>query len=158
MTIDEAKYKLWVSELSKFIPASEVYEVLQEVLVRTLPKDIPDSELDNYVIASAYKSYYSTTSPYARNACKHLTIIGLENLDMADTLLPEIDKIDVIEYINSIKGISWWERQCFMRKIIEDKTFDELAEEYNISRSQVVYSYYKVKKILEDKIKNIYYE
>lgn len=156
--IDTARYNLWVKELKRFIPASEIHEVLQEVLVRTLPKNLSDDELDNYVIASAYKSYYSTTSPYARNASKHLIVTSLDGYDTADTVLPEIDKLDIIEYINTLPDVSWWERQCFIRKILEDKTFDDLAKECNLSRAQIVYSYYKVKKILENKIKNEYYE
>jgi hypothetical protein len=64
--------------------------------------------------------------------------------ELTETPYQDEFPIDICEYIDTTPGLSWWEKECFKRKIIEKKTFKELEDEYNIPAYSIQYSYNKV--------------
>lgn len=158
MEITEEQYNFWKKELLKFIPREDIQEVLHEVLLQFLTGDYHPDCLDAYIIGSCCRSYYSTTSPYARQENKHLIVTELGNYDREDANLTDYEKLDILKYIDDLKGVSWWEKECFKRKILEDKTFKKLAEEYDLMDYQVIHSYKKVRNLLRKKLKKDYFE
>ena len=143
MTTKEYEYLL--STLKKYIPAEDAEDVLQEVLLQIYSnekysKDIP------YILKACYQSYYSKTSPYAHQRgpiCTH----ELPDIPYEEEEVIDIDK--VIDWVEDIKELSWWEKQCFLRKILENKTFNELSKEYNEAPANIGYSFRKAKKLIQ---------
>lgn len=52
---------------------------------------------------------------------------------------------DVWELIE-LTGCSWWEKEVFRRKALEDKTYEELSDDCGVSVPKLIYSCSKVRK------------
>lgn len=143
MTTEEYNYLL--NTLKKYIPKQDVEDVLQEVLVQIYSDDKYPKDTA-YILRACYKSYYSKTSPYAYT--KGITCVDeFPEIPYEEEEVVDIDKI--IKWVEDIKELSWWEKQCFLRKILEDKTFKELSKEYNEAQANIGYSFRKAKKIIQ---------
>lgn len=145
--MDEKIYKYLKEQLSKYIPVDKVDDVLQTVLVEVYEKDVLPKDIVAYVLKACYQSYYSNTSPYSRQKFSYVELT--DDIDKEDEQDEIIDIDKVIAWVESLDGLSWWEKQAFLRKILEEKTFQQLSKEYGIPTANVEYSFYKAKKLIQ---------
>lgn len=159
MEFSKEQYDYCYEHLKKCIPESAVEDVLQEILLQICEKGDDDiNDVISYIISSAYKSYWSNTSPYAKKFKQVPFQDNLIDISLIEQEIPEepseVDNFDIFAEIDNVENACWWEKEAVKRKILEGKTFKELAKEYNLSVNQVVYSYYKtirnIKKSIED--------
>ena len=149
--MDSRTYKYLQEQLKKYIPRQDVDDVLQTILTEVYSKDVLPKDIVAYVLRSGYRSYYSKTSPYARQTKQLSTVELTEDIDLPEEDDEVVDIDQVISWVEGVDGLSWWEKQAFLRKILEEKTFQQLSREYNIPVANVEYSFYKAKKILNKK-------
>lgn len=158
-TIISDNYEKWVLKVSKVVPECDTKDVLHYVIVSLYNRNIEDDfffNIDAYIVQSCRLAYYSKTSSYNKYKVKEVQL-G-DNVIKEDDYDTEVeDDIDIWPIIDEAP-FSWWERELFKRKILEDKTFDELAKECNLSLGQVYYSYSKVRTWLKDKLSEKYNE
>lgn len=159
MEFSKEQYDYCYTQLKKYIPESEVGDVLQEILLQICEQENDKiNDIIAYVLAAAYKSYWSKYSPYARKYKSSPLENNLVDISLIEEIVPEepgeIDNFDIFAEIDKVENACWWEKEVVKRKILEGKNFKELAKEYNLSINQVVYSYYKtirnIKKSIED--------
>lgn len=136
------RYETLIKEARRYIPAADADDVLHEVVLQLLESEKELDDYPSYVARACWRSYKSTTSPYARKYGKGNPTVELDGTE--ENIPDEINElagIDVIKQINECSSIVWWEKELVKRKILEEKTFEELAEEYDLTFNQVVYSY-----------------
>lgn len=159
MEFSKEQYDYCFNALKKYIPEEPLKDCLQETLLIVCEmnfKDTPENTC-KYIIRSTYTNYFSNTSSYAYKF-RNKRISDLCDISMLEEEIPEepteIDNFDIFSAIDKVKTSCWWEKEVVKRKILEGKTFKELAKEYNLSVNQVVYSYYKtiknIKKSIEE--------
>lgn len=158
MEFSKEQYDHCYKTLKKCIPENAVGDVLQEILLQICEKGDEDiNDIEAYVIGAAYKSYWSRYSPYARKFKQNPLHNNIIDISMIEEEIPEepseIDNFDIFSAIDEVKTSCWWEKEVVKRKILEGKTFKELAKEYNLSVNQVVYSYYKTIQNIKKSIK-----
>lgn len=156
--LTEEQYNYCLARIKTIVPESAAEDVLHEILLQVMESGVVIDDIPAYIISSAYRSYYSRTSPYAR---KYKPMIqGDIDLTRLSDVLPEdydVDEfdcyaVDIVKEIDNFDGACWWEKEAVKRKILENKTFKELAVEYNIKESQIQYSFYKTVKKLKKHI------
>lgn len=151
-----AKYNDWVEQLRKFIPGDEAIDVLHTVLLSVMERGLEEGReirnLDKYIIGSCRMAYFSKNSPYNRERGWREYPSDTIEPEQADTTDKEENegKKDVWRLIDEAP-FSWWEKEVFKRKILENKTFAELANETKLNIGQVWYSFAKVRKHLKNK-------
>lgn len=151
--ITQEQYNYCLDKIKQIVPPNEAGDVLHEILLQVLGREVKVDNIPAYIISSAYRSYYSKTSPYAR---KYKTEIYDRSVDI-EQIEDEVQDgdifnkydIDIVSEIDSFDGACWWEKEAVKRKILENKTFRELNVEYNIPESQIQYSFYKTIKKLK---------
>ena len=147
------KYNLWLSQVKHFA-GDEACDVLNDVLVYMYDHNIvPDT--DYYVIKSCKNSLYCKNSPYARKRDKHLPFTDYDGElfeEMPEEDSDDMESIDIWATIETIE-CSWWEKELFKRKVLEDKSFQEIADDTGLTVGQVYYSYIKVKNALKNILK-----
>lgn len=150
--LTDERYDKLLTEVSRYVPDDECAEVLHEVLCQMLEKDTKCDDYASYIVRAAYRSYNSTTSPYARKHAHNVTEVELSGreFDIADEE-DELACVDILKLIEECDGVSWYEKEVLKRKQIEGKTFKQLAEEYNLTKDQVIYSYYKAARKIGEK-------
>lgn len=153
--ITQEQYDYCLDKIKQIVPPAEAEDVLHEILLQVLEGETKIDDVPAYIISSAYRSFYSKTSPYARKY-KPEMYNNMQDIESIEDEVPEEDAgddifstIDILAEINSFDGACWWEKEAVKRKVLENKTFRELAVEYNISESQVQYSFYKTIKKLK---------
>lgn len=140
----DERYKELLKEVSRYVPPEDAADVLHEIMLQLLETDKLCDDYKAYIVRSAYMSYNSTTSPYARKYARNVTEVELDGRE--DTIPDETDElstVDIFKLIEETPDISWWEREALKRKILEEKTFKEVADEWCVTQDQAVYSYYK---------------
>lgn len=168
-TLDElvkTHYNTWIENAKKFISEDDVYDVVDGIVLSLYERPqftISEADIDKYINGAAKISYWSSNSPYNRELENHIQYTELDdaqNVSFQPEIVEDDDDLirahNLVEYINGLKDISWWEKQCFLRKVLEDKTFREMADELNCTIGQVFYSYRKVKNYLAKKLENYY--
>lgn len=142
--LTDERYDKLLTEVGRYIPSDECAEVLHEVLCQMLEKDTKCDDYASYIVRAAYRSYNSKTSPYARKYAKYVTEVELDErvCEIPDEE-DELACVDVLKLIDECDTVSWYEKEVLKRKILEEKSFKQLAEECNLTKDQVVYSYYK---------------
>lgn len=154
--ITQEQYDYCKRVLEKYIPETDLDDCLQETLLIICEMDTSNiKDICKYIIRSVYTNYKSNTSPYARKY-KQKMYNRMIDIDQIEDDVPEEDvgddifsMIDILAEIDSFDGACWWEKEAVKRKVLENKTFRELAVEYNISESQIQYSFYKTIKKLK---------
>lgn len=149
--ITQEQYNYCLDKIKQIVPPNEAEDVLHEILLQVLGEGSKINDVPAYIISSAYRSYYSKTSPYAR---KYKQMIYCSTDDQIEDEVQDGDifnkyDIDIVSEIDSFEGVCWWEKEVVKRKILENKTFRELEVEYNIPGSQIQYSFYKTIKKLK---------
>lgn len=138
----EGNYNALRREVERYIPVEAVDDVVHEVVVQMLSENIPRDDYMAYAVSACYRSYFSKTSPYARKFGRNITTTELDGRENIPDEKDELDSVDVLKMINECPCIVWWLKEVVKRKILEQKTFEELAVEYDLTINQVVYSYY----------------
>lgn len=138
----DGNYQALLREAERYIPKADAPDVVHEVVVQMLSENIPRDDYMAYAVASCYRSYFSKTSPYARKFGRNITTTELDGRENIPDEKDELDSVDVLKMINECPCIVWWLKEVVKRKILEQKTFEELAVEYDLTINQVVYSYY----------------
>ena len=149
------KYDLWVSKLHGYIPEEDITDVLNSVLLSLLQRGMTSEEfdcIDCYVLNACKIAYYSKTSPYNRELRRFTIRAEIDELAEMPEDEPEPSFPNVMKLIEE-SPFCWWEKELFKRKVLEDKTLEEMAAECNISTGKVWYSYNKVRKYLQNKLK-----
>lgn len=151
----EANYNKWVDKLSRIMGEDKAKDVLHSVILSLYDRDIPDDyirDIDSYIIKSAKLSAYSPNGQYRRMCIKE-NLVDPQEFVIADIEDNQDDNdFDIWKEIDD-SPFSWWEKEVFKRKILEDKTLQELADETNLSLGQVYYSFCKVRNYLKNKLK-----
>lgn len=147
--ITQEQYNYCLGKIKQIVPQTEAEDVLHEILLQLIESEVKVDNIPAYIISSAYRSYYSKTSPYARKYKPEIYDRGVD-IDQIEAENESGDIfIDIVSEIDSFEGVCWWEKEVVKRKILENKTFRTLAVEYNISESQIQYSFYKAIKKLK---------
>lgn len=149
----EQKYDLWLKSVRQFA-GEDACDVLNDVLVYMYDHNIvPDT--DYYVIKSCKNSLFCRNSPYARKRDRHLQFVELDGGFSVETPEEDPEDIELLDVWSAIEdiGCSWWEKELFKRKVLEDKTFQEIANEVGLTLGQVYYSYIKVRDSLKNTLK-----
>ena len=147
------KYDIWLAQVKRFA-GDEACDVLNDVLVYMYDHNIvPDT--DYYVIKSCKNSLYCKNSPYSRKRDKHLPFTDYDGELFEETPEEDLDDMEAIDIWAAIEIIdcSWWEKELFKRKVLEDKSFQEIADDTGLTVGQVYYSYIKVKNALKNILK-----
>lgn len=151
----EANYNKWVDKLSRIMGEDKAKDVLHSVIISLYDRDIPDDyirDIDGYIIKSAKLSAFSPNGQYRRMCIKE-NLVDPQEFVIADVEDNQDDNdFDIWKEIDD-SPFSWWEKEVFKRKILEDKTLQELADETNLSLGQVYYSFCKVRNYLKNKLK-----
>lgn len=154
----EHHYDQWAKYLKKYIPETEVCDVINDVLVSIYDRNFDLMKLDRpdlYVIKACRRAWFSRQSNYSRRRGRNYPTSPLE--DYSEVLIVEEEDdtktAEEIIYIIDHSPFCWWEKELFKRKALEGKTLDEMALECNLSKGQVWYSYNKVRMWLQ---KNLY--
>lgn len=145
--MDTNTYNHIKKEIARYIPEQYCGEVLQDVLVGIYQREVLPKDIISYTIRACYRDFFSSNSTFARQKFTYEPLT--DDMDTPDDGDEVVDIDKVISWVNNLEGLSWWEKQCFLRKILEDKTFEELSKEYRVSERQITYSFYKAKKIIQ---------
>lgn len=150
----EQNYEKWLKAAKKNVPSDKAEDILHTVIIQLYDSKTPlesIGNLDAYIARSVWISYISNNSLYNRTwHSKEVLESDFEPIEPIDEEIEEIG-CDVWDMIDRC-GCSWWEKEIFKRKVLEDKTFAEIAEETNLSLGQVYYSFRKVR----NACKNLY--
>lgn len=147
---EDGNYQALRREVGRYIPKEDVDDVLHEVIVQMLSDERERDDYIAYAVAACWRSYHSKTSYYARKYARNIITTELDGRENIPDEKDELNEVDIIKMIDSCSEVVWWCKELVKRKIIEEKTFKELAEEYDITENQVVYSYYTtIRKIRE---------
>ena len=169
MNLNEAvsmNYNKWLGKIKNIVPADEAGDVLDSVLLSMMERGIdPDEDLDClecYIVSSCKIAYRSPNSPYNRQLERHIRHINYDDAigngevnDAEDDEDDPLRNIDIIQLIAE-SPFSWYEKELFKRRLLENdgKTLKEMAQECNLTPSQVWYTHRKLKSYLREKIKN----
>lgn len=168
MNLNEAvsmNYNKWLNKIKNIVPADEAGDVLDSVLLSMFERGIdPDEDLDClecYIVSSCKIAYRSPNSPYNRQLERHIRHINYDDaIGSGEVNEVEDDEDDVLKNIDIIQLIqespfSWYEKELFKRRLLENdgKTLKEMAQECNLTPSQVWYTHRKLKSYLKEKIK-----
>lgn len=172
MDLNEAinlNYTKWMDKVRKVVPADEAGDVLHTVLLSMLERDQAEKLspeeidcLDCYVVSSCKMAYRSPNSPYSRQLDRHLQRVDFDEAVHAGEVDEEepdegdrMEGLDIIAIVNE-SPFSWYEKELFKRRLLEDggKTLKRMAEECNLSPSQVWYTHRKIKQYIKQKIDN----
>lgn len=143
--LDNDNYSLLLREVSRYIPEEDCGDVLHEVLLQLLETNADKEDWVSYAVRACYISYNSTTSPYARKYARNVTETELtgREYDLPDEEADELASVDILKMVADAEGVSWYEKELLKRKILEDKSFRELSDEYHLTHNQTEYSFYK---------------
>lgn len=135
------RYETLLKEARRYIPAADADDVLHEVVLQLLESGNELDDYPSYVARACWRSYKSTTSPYARKYGKGNPTVELDGTE--ENIPDEVDElasVDVLKMIADTPNLCWWEREAVKRKVIEGKTYKEVAEEWDITPDQAIYS------------------
>lgn len=154
MTLDQTisdNYSKWLS-IAKRICGTKAEDVLHTLLLQILEKEDTSyiENWDSYISKSIYVSAYSKTSPYNR-IWNRLQVVEWND----DIEYPDIEPQEDIWTAIDDAPFSWWEKEVFKRKVLEEKTFQEIADEAGINIGQAYYSFNKVRNWLKKHINQI---
>ena len=143
----EQNYEKWLNTAKKSVPADKAADTLHTVIIQLYDSGTPLESivnLDAYIARSVWISYISNKSLYNRT-WKSREVLGVD-VETPEPIDEEEDETDadVWKMIDDC-GCSWWEKEIFKRKVLEEKTFAEIAEETHLSLGQVYYSFRKVR-------------
>lgn len=147
--MDSKTYRYILDKVKEYA-GDDAEELLQTVLLQVYSKGLPKPNPIGYILRSCWKSYHSTSSPFATNKLNFIELKDVEAEYQEDEAY-DIDKI--IDAIYEMKDIPWWDGQVVLRKILEQKTFKELSEEYGVSFDKVVNVYYSTLRKIRKNIK-----
>ena len=156
----EQNYNGWLMKVKTFVPENEAGDVLDSVILSMLERGMDADDLECvecYVLRACKLAFISKNSPYNRQLENHIVKIGLDEYGDGDGVVDEpVEELDFnIWDVIANAPFSWWEKEVFKRKVLENKTLQEMADETNLSVSQVWYSYNKVRKYLQTQIKGL---
>lgn len=143
----ERNYEKWLKAAKKNVPTDKAEDILHTVIIQLYDSKTPlesIGNLDAYIARSVWISHISNNSLYNRT-WKSREVLGVD-VETPEPIDEEDDETDadVWKMIDDC-GCSWWEKEIFKRKVLEEKTFAEIAEETNLSLGQVYYSFRKVR-------------
>lgn len=154
----ERNYNGWLAKVKTFVPDTEAGDVLDGVILSMMERGLEADDLDCvecYVLRACKLAYHSPNSPHNRELEKHIIKIGLDEYGDVDGGDEPVEyNFNIWDVIQSAP-FSWWEKEVFKRKVLENKTLQEMADETNLSISQLWYSYNKIRKYLQTKIKEL---
>ena len=143
----EQNYEKWLKTAKKCVPADKAEDILHTVIIQLFDSKTPLESIENieaYIARSVWISYISNNSLYNRT-WRSKEVLGLDG-DVEEPFdEPDLDEQDNVWTMIDQCGCSWWEKEIFKRKVLEDKTFAEIAEETHLSIGQVYYSFKKVR-------------
>jgi len=146
----DGNYNALLREVERYIPKEDAPDVLHEIVTQMLSENVPRNDYMAYAVSACWRSYHSKTSPYARKYGKNIITTELDGRENIPDEKDELDSVDILKMIDSCPEVVWWCKEAVKRKILEEKTFKELAEEYDCTENQIVYSYYTtIRKIRE---------
>lgn len=151
-----SNYQKWQQKIVQCgIPEGDALDVLHSVILSLYERNLSEEyirNIDTYIVSACRIAYFSPNSPYRKQYGREVPVgddIDCEAVIDDDCEEEELDIWTEIE----TAPFSWWEKEAFKRKILEDKTLQEIADESNLSLGQVYYSFCKVKNYLKNKLK-----
>jgi len=146
-----------------FIPARDVDDLTQEVLVQLL--DMPTKKLQKLIRTGEIHKYFNRMCKlnyYSKNSRYYYTYRKVyEHITFSDKLLSGIQKQDEIYIINDsdlihsiLDELYWYDRELFKLYVLGDNnSYTSLAKKTGISRISIYYTIKSVKKYIAKRLK-----
>lgn len=155
-------YDKWQRDIIRLITGDweEATDILNDVIMSIYDRleegEIEVKNLSGYIYLAARYSKISKTSPYQRKRDMDKVNCPVDEafcvLDEDDEEIDELCFADIQECLEE-SPFSWSEKEIFLRKNLEGKSKQKMADEIGVTRGRISYRYAKVREYLKDNLK-----